>query len=80
MARRQWTTEDQYAWLLVLIPNFLKAQDGKWTQAFYEDTYRNWHRLWPTPPPTEGEIEAAGGNTERALARKQKEKEIVRVH
>lgn len=80
MGKRQWTTEAQRAWLEELIPTFVQAQQEKTTQDFFLDTYRQWHGKWPTPAPTEEEVEKAKGSADRVVAEKKKAVENVRVH
>jgi len=67
MGKKPWTTLEQRAWLKVLIPVFVQAQQEKKTGTFFKDTYNGWYEKWPTIAPTEGEIEAEG-SAERALA------------
>jgi hypothetical protein len=80
MGKRPWTTKDQHAWLVALIPEFTRAQHDRTTLLFFAETYSKWYKKWPATVPTEEEIEKAEGNTEGALAKKQKFMENVRVH
>jgi hypothetical protein len=80
MGKRQWTTPAQRDWLEGLIPGFTTAQDDKSTSVFFEDTFGKWFKKWPTPAPTQEEIEAAKGNVEKVLSAKEDFVETVRVH
>lgn len=71
MGNKQWTTPEQRGWLEALIPAFVRAQQEKTTAAFFEDTYNEWYKKWPTAAPTVEEINAEG-NIERAHACKRK--------
>jgi hypothetical protein len=79
MGRKQWTTPDQRAYLQALIPAFIEAQKARLTKPFFEeDTYPDWHKKWPTPTPTQDEIDGAGGNAQKALVTMQEATEEVR--
>ena len=80
MGKRPWTTPAQRAWLKALIPDFTTAQDGKTTEVFFEDTFTKWYVKWPTPVPTQDEIEEAKGSLEKVLTEKEKFMKDVHVH
>jgi hypothetical protein len=79
MGKRPWTTQDQRDWLEALIPNFIQAQADLKSTVFLKNIYKEWHAKWPTPAPTEDEIKAAKGKTEKALVDKKKAAENVRI-
>jgi hypothetical protein len=80
MGKKQWTTPDQRTWLQARISTFTTAQVNRSTATFFESTYRGWHKKWPTPAPTEKDIDDAKGDLERARATLQKKMEEVRLH
>lgn len=80
MGKKPWTTVEQRGWLEALVPAFIQAQEDKTTGVFFEDTFKEWHKKWLSPEPTEDEIKAAAGSTDKALAVKHKAAENVCVH
>jgi hypothetical protein len=78
MPKPRWTTPAQRAWLEERIPAFNEAQEkGITTKIFYPQLYTAWDRAFNPQPPSAAEIKDAGGNLERAKAKKRKFMEIV---
>lgn len=72
MTRAPWPTPAQLTWLEGRLPAFVDAQQKKTTSSvFFPETHKLWQASFPTPEPTETEIEEAKGIDE-AVAQKKK--------
>jgi hypothetical protein len=80
MGKKAWTTARQCTWLKGQTPDFVQAQYSKVVGLFLKDVYGKWEDEWPTPPLTEKDVKHTKGNTEKALAIKQKKIEDIRTH
>lgn len=78
MPKPRWTSAAQRAWLEQRIPEFNDAQEkGTTTKVFYPKLYKAWDRAFNPEQPSIIEVKEAGGNLERAKAKKRKFLEIV---
>lgn len=58
------------AWLEARVPGFVEAQQNKTTSTtFFPETHKSWEEAFPTPEPTEKDVEVAGGNRTAAAAK-----------
>lgn len=61
------------AWLEARVPAFVEAQQNKTTSTtFFPEAHKEWAEQFPTPEPTENEVEDAKGNMAAAVAKKHK--------
>lgn len=73
MTRASWADDVQRKWLESRVPAFVEAQQNKSTSTtFFPDTHKAWQEAFPTPEPTEKEIEESKGNRAAAVAKKRK--------
>ena len=76
MGKKTWASSAQQEWLWSKIPDFGEAQAQKTTNSFFSEVYTAFHKKWPVPPPTPGEI-AEAKSEEEAKVIKQKKSESV---
>ena len=62
MTRKQWTTPEQGTWLKAHSDRFAEAELNDTRKAFFQQVLKGWLEAWPTPDPTAGEVQAAGGH------------------
>ncbi|KAH9887553.1 hypothetical protein C8Q73DRAFT_618286, partial [Cubamyces lactineus] len=67
-----WATEEQASWLSKRLPDFVQAQSANKTDKFFGITYCEWFHRFNLEDPTPEELEAEGGNEERARSKKTK--------
>lgn len=73
MTRAPWTTPQQMQWLEARLPGFIDAQQKKTTATvFFPDIQKAWQKAFPTPEPTDEDIEKADGNRDVAVAKNRK--------
>ena len=65
---KKWVTPEQESWLKERLPTFIATQKAKTSvTVFYPELHKEWRQRWPDPSPTQEELRAAGGNSEKAL-------------
>lgn len=72
MPGKVWATEEQASWLSKRLPDFVQAQSANKTDKFFGITYCEWFHRFNLEDPTPEELEAEGGNEERARSKKTK--------
>jgi hypothetical protein len=78
MPKPRWTTPAQRTWLEARITAFTESQEKELTtKVFYPELYKEWEKTFPSEPPSTTELEKAGGDLEKAIAKKKKFMETV---
>lgn len=80
MTRSPWPTPEQMKWLDARLPAFVEAQHNKTTSStFFPEVQKAWQESFPTPEPTDKDIEEAKGNRDAAVAKNYKFWEKVTI-
>lgn len=78
MTRAPWTTPEQRQWLEKQLPGWANSQEDGTAKLYRTKVFEDWYKAFPLGPPTEEELEKAGGDKRKAEQKQQSDSNDVR--